>query len=456
MIANTDWGHDYNRMAVNKDEIARLLSRRISAAIIQTLFSGEIYTDLLLYRLVNMLGLKVKESAYDNLKEGNPIVAEDIIEMEPRIRYTSVIPLQEGYSYYNRGYRSARYIIATKELAEVNSTMVNLKADLEKIKHCDPADRQTNLRKHMLKDMISWCTTTETTYGTERDKFEEDLREIEKKEAMLRQSAGESRGAERDEFNKRADEAAAGKRELKPPTSLTEKELSDKIMECCRLFDLADNCFGLALEESTKSATIISYRSLTLFMKAKLMHILGRNEERDALLNEAITVFDDVGKDSPNYLYVFARKHEIYKWRCLHELDEKKRLAYYEMIDECKKKVTFLSETWFFDGSLSSDVDKLLEAAMTKYKRACLFRTSETTAGSFVLSYYNIDTLVRANEKTLKDYSKVIRHLPILTDLAGNYYIQIGKTPRTFKSFQDILNYLRENHFHLCSKKDGL
>lgn len=450
MIANVYWNHDYNNMNVNKEELARLLSRRISAAIIQTLDQGEIYTDLLLFRLAEMLGLKITENAYKNLEEGNPIAPEDIIDMEPRIRYTSVVPLQEGYSYYNRGYRGARYIIATKELDEVEADLPTLESELKAIA-IDSSDSKElndrkNKKKRMLISMISWCKNAKTTYNTEKAKFMEELKEIDKREASLRDSARSSEGLERDELNMRADDAAADRKELEPPAALSGKELEDRIKECCSLFDLADECFKKALERNTKSATIISYRSLVLFIKAKLMHILGMKEERDKLLEEAVNVFEEVEGNSPNYLYLYVRKHEIYKWWCFHETDEEKRLSYYKEVEECRKGEKMLSETWFFDDSLSSEADDLLLAAMKKYRNVCLFRTS-MTAGSFVVSFY-------CKKPELESGRAKINHLPILTDLAGNYYVRIGRSTKVFASFQDIVKYFRKNGFYICSKRN--
>lgn len=456
MIANVCCNNDYNNMNVNKEELARLLSRRISAAIIQTLDQGEVYTDLLLFRLAEMLGLKITENAYKNLEEGNPIAPEDIIDMEPRIRYTSVIPLQEGYSYYNRGYRGARYIIAAKELDEVEADLPALESELKAIVSDGDSKElkgHRNKKQNMLISMISWCKNAKTTYNTEKTKFMEELKEIDKREASLRDSARSSEGLERDELNMRADDAAADRKELEPPAALSGKELEDRIKECCMLFDLADECFKKALERNTKSATIISYRSLVLFIKAKLMHILGMKEERDKLLEEAVNVFEEVEGNSPNYFYLYARKHEIYKWWCFHETDEEKRLSYYKKVEECRKGEKMLSETWFFDDSLSSLVNDLLLAAMKKYPHACLFRTSDTIAGSFVVSFYYKNPMLESERVDSKKCSQYIKHLPILTDLAGNYYVQIRGSTKVFASFKDIVKYFRESGFYICSKR---
>ena len=422
-----DWKGGYKSMDIDNKHMARLLNRYLAAARVQAMDIEGIYTDLLMYRIKKILGLFFfsDSSVYFKVEQGLVITEADVLGMAPCIRHLDLIPLQEGYSYYNRGYRGTRYIVAFKEHEEASAAIKKMsKRSSDNGKEND-ADEMNKWR------LKAWKVTVKQCY-TEILEYKKELKELD---AQTHKDFGAGKVA-----GTKILEKLVEKMELELPVK-SEESVKGRVLECLRYFELAEDCFRTALDRNPSSSTIVSYSAMAYFIRAKLEHILGREKAMEDLLKAAIDVFQSISSDSTNNSYILSQIYSVYCWWCLHTEDTAKASELFRKAEGYKEKAEIFKNNWFFCGELTSVTKRIINNAhKNNNTRVCLFRTSCTTVGVFTLTI------------SLKPGSTPTNY-PVLTDHNGRYFIQFSGKIKTFDSIQDIIDYLKSKSFYICTIK---
>ena len=84
---------------INRSELVNELNTLICIAELQSLETEGIDVTLALNRIQSMLGIKMSEAAASKLSSGTLLDESDLIEIVPRVRYTSTVPYSEGVAY---------------------------------------------------------------------------------------------------------------------------------------------------------------------------------------------------------------------------------------------------------------------------------------------------------------------------------------------------------------------
>jgi hypothetical protein len=58
--------------------------------------------QLLVQRLQSMLGIRLSEAAAQKVTRGELLADADVVDLCPRVRYTSTVPYQEGVAFYQQ------------------------------------------------------------------------------------------------------------------------------------------------------------------------------------------------------------------------------------------------------------------------------------------------------------------------------------------------------------------